>query len=171
MRKPVGVLVEAASRVLFHRSYVAFDVFAAMHKHAFGSRARKQPLFFKESRAEALRMWNAGPYLYTCRVDVGEMFIPSDMYVSGAKYTDDPDSLTPLGVRVMRELFRGDLDATLYMVTGAYDVMESSETLDWLQARGYDSFMVSESGKMYRDRSVAVFDPRRVTVTKTESVS
>jgi hypothetical protein len=158
------------TRKLYHRSFKSFKQFKTTTEHAFGSRAREQPLFFKESLAEAMRMWNVGPYLYTCNVKLGRLFDPRDMYRDDAKYTDDVDSLTALGRRVLRELFNGDEDSVFYMLTGAYDIMESSETLDWLQRAGYDSFLVSESGKLYRDRSIAVFDPSRITIIKASKL-
>jgi hypothetical protein len=152
---------------LFHMSPEAFDSFETRYAHAFGSHARHQPIFFKNTLEEAKSMMNAGRYLYTCLVDLGKHFDPTEMYAQDAKYTHDPDSLTPLGRKVWRELFGGTeeaFEAVFYMMTGAYDIMESAETLDWLQKNDYDSFLVSEVGNLSRDISIAIFDPSKIEI-------
>lgn len=157
--------------ILYHSSPKQFKTFQTTHKRAFGPKARHQPLFFKATLEESQALINAGNNIYACEVDIRNTFDPTKLYDWDATpYSDDPEGITAVGWKAFYELFDGEqnpedaFEKIWYMRTGAYDIMESSDTLDWLQDSGYDSFLLSESGKFHRDRSIGVFDPSLITI-------
>lgn len=159
--------------ILFHRSNNLFKKFELKKTNAFGKKSIYQPIFFKKTKQESLDMINVGNYLYECNVDLGKTFNPNDMYNWDHPYNNEYEGLSNLGKYVFEDYLKSDyekLDHLFYMITAAYDAIENSEFQGWMLSHGYDSFIVSENGKLSQDMSIAVFDPNRIEIINIQKL-
>lgn len=159
-----------SEKTLFHRSGHYFTSFKNVSKKAFGNEEMDQPIFFKENEEDSKGMINVGKYLYTCKVNLGKLFNPHDLYNWDSKYTDDPESITELGKKIQDEVYAGSSNEVFYLSTGAYDAVEDSKFLKWLKENGYNSFLVSENGKLSQDKSIGVFDPNSIKIISVKEL-
>jgi hypothetical protein len=169
-----NILNESNIVTLYHCSPHKFNKFVPTTKHAFGNDVTEQPIFFKETKEESKSMLNCGRYIYTVNVKIDKLFDPSEMYDWSAKWTDDITKLTVLGKIVFDDFYGGDennIEKLFYLRSGAYDAVEDSNFLKWLRKNNFDSFYVSETGKLSQDKSIGVFfSPEKFKILSIEEV-
>jgi hypothetical protein len=182
LRETYNTLIEVdGPKVLYHRSSKLFKEFVPVTKQAFGPDAVAQPIFFKETREESMSMGGVGNYLYTVNAHLVKTFNPADMYdwdkAGGSR--DDINAFTDLGKLVYKTYLKynpnkyddAKFNQLMYIRSGAYDAIENSNFLAWLQKNKFDSFYVSENGRLYEDKSVGVFvAPGKLEITKVEEI-